>query len=549
MEFLSLLKERYANEFQLNSNVVVKPTKYKGGGLGVFYKHTTDLLALETIELMRIKRKFVINLPEFQEHGQHFPLFSTAMNELMSDPTFDFVSKYASEKNILMFCLTIFLSQVKDPDSDAFLIEDTERVDLKLAKEYADFVQKYISLVLMETSISTPLLYSKENLKWYKTLYPFLAVALEQQQSFLQELHVFFESKLHINVALSDLYQLYSAIGSRSLQIPEEISSVTQDFQVSETLVPVLDFVNHDNFKKNAYFDIDRSTNDIVLFLDVPAVADKLASFEEFEVYISYDPEEHLNKFDFTYGFVPPFSLIANSESQYLDIAIDFDLFPAEYRNISKWFQASPLLKFKLLPNKEVQVIDDEEEGKVGSLTIFTILSGAEDYKFVLNSDCPFQLEQLANENNIPNPAMFAQSVMDAMETTESEDYENTEIIAPQLRYFFQYKETPKINLSNLHEIASRLGVTKHSKVEWIDSYLKPYCVERCKFLKSRLDIPLVSAEYYFLKRVITNFNSDNLRTSQDKKLTENQFLDLLSTLQEQNTPKSLFLAWYERFL
>ena len=64
-------------------------------------------------------------------------------------------------------------------------------------------------------------------------------------------------------------------------------------------MVPILDFVNH-NHHSNSYFDIDRRTNDIVLKLrsNVQMIAN-----EKFEVTISYDPEDNIKEFLYTYGF------------------------------------------------------------------------------------------------------------------------------------------------------------------------------------------------------------------------------------------------------
>lgn len=104
-------------------------------------------------------------------------------------------------------------------------------------------------------------------------------------------------------------FQLHQAVKSRVLEIPHAIEKVPTDgdgedeengsenFTTNVTLVPVLDFANH-KFDKNAIFDVDRDTEDVILRLEKDVATGD-------EVCISYSPTKALDVFFRTYGFVP----------------------------------------------------------------------------------------------------------------------------------------------------------------------------------------------------------------------------------------------------
>ncbi|KAI3406994.2 CTM1 [Candida oxycetoniae] len=99
----------------------------------------------------------------------------------------------------------------------------------------------------------------------------------------------------------SKYYQLFQAVRSRTLEIPRslenesESSSNSTEFTTDVSLVPILDFVNHSS-DNNAYFDIDRENNDIILKLERLEKKDK-----KFEVTIQYQQEDHDEDFFLTY--------------------------------------------------------------------------------------------------------------------------------------------------------------------------------------------------------------------------------------------------------
>ncbi|RCK65910.1 Cytochrome c lysine N-methyltransferase 1 [Candida viswanathii] len=172
-------------------------------------------------------------------------------------------------------------------------------------------------------------------------------------------------------------YQIYQAVRSRILEIPrsireseiEEIANdiennladlsisldanakkivpvrTNEDFVIDISLVPILDFANHAH-KNNAFFDIDRDSDSIILKLKRQDVAK-----EKFEVTISYNPEDNIKDFMFTYGFQP--QIVQSGHYQ---------LFELKLRNLDKYIpQGSLLCKWlKILPQIQFAFNDHE---------------------------------------------------------------------------------------------------------------------------------------------------------------------------------------------
>ncbi|KAL3232324.1 Cytochrome c lysine N-methyltransferase 1 [Nakaseomyces bracarensis] len=103
------------------------------------------------------------------------------------------------------------------------------------------------------------------------------------------------------------LTQLYSAIVSRVLEIPQITDGDNGDdsFEVTPSLVPMLDYVNHgDERKRNAFYDVDRATGDIVLYLDLTRIDLQKVSSKN-EILISYTDVEDSMGIITKYGFDP----------------------------------------------------------------------------------------------------------------------------------------------------------------------------------------------------------------------------------------------------
>lgn len=101
------------------------------------------------------------------------------------------------------------------------------------------------------------------------------------------------------DIITKDVYfNLFHVVRSRILEIPHEVDPDSDDFTTNVSLVPIIDFANH-AFLNNSYFDVDRKSKDILLYLE---------HWEEgkFEVTISYAPNAMVESFLTTYGFIPP---------------------------------------------------------------------------------------------------------------------------------------------------------------------------------------------------------------------------------------------------
>lgn len=133
-------------------------------------------------------------------------------------------------------------------------------------------------------------------------------------------------------------FQLHQAVKSRVLEIPHAIDD-GEDFETNVTLVPVLDFANHQK-NNNAVFDVDRSSGDVLLRLVQPVRALQ-------EVCISYSPQQEKNIFLRTYGFMPA------GEGSYEWRIPSFDQIwksatngttHTNYTALAKWLQVKPQL-------------------------------------------------------------------------------------------------------------------------------------------------------------------------------------------------------------
>lgn len=153
-----------------------------------------------------------------------------------------------------------------------------------------------------------------------------------------------------------EAFQLHQAVKSRVLEIPHVITTVSraesdedideensgqeeqEDFTTNVTLVPVLDFANHSD-NKNAVFDVDRETDDVILRLEKDVAAGD-------EICISYSPTKVLDIFFRTYGFIPQSAGSYKWKIPHLNEAINEQLGTenVNYEYIAKWLHIYPYL-------------------------------------------------------------------------------------------------------------------------------------------------------------------------------------------------------------
>ncbi|KAG7883861.1 hypothetical protein KL938_002446 [Ogataea parapolymorpha] len=160
-------------------------------------------------------------------------------------------------------------------------------------------LQKYLD-ILLSTEIDNlwqdeePLLESYYELEPGNSLVN--ATLLEKQSGEVEELSKYIFETWRVTLQEHEIRQLVAAIRSRTLEVPRKISD--DEFSVDITLVPLLDFANHDNSKQNAYFDLDPETDEVVLLAKRPLSGGS-------EVLISYTPVEEMTQMFVTYGFYP----------------------------------------------------------------------------------------------------------------------------------------------------------------------------------------------------------------------------------------------------
>ncbi|EMG49200.1 CTM1 Cytochrome c lysine N-methyltransferase 1 [Candida maltosa Xu316] len=202
-----------------------------------------------------------------------------------------------------------------------------------------------------------------------------------EYESLVQQLKILHRDQTDIDfgelLPFESCFQIYQAVRSRILEIPREyvpdevegmINDITtnlaevsfslgsedkklvsprsnEDYVIDISLVPILDFANHFH-NNNAYFDIDRDTNDILLKLK----RDRLKT-EKFEVTISYNPEDNIKDFLFTYGFHP----------QLQDCA-QYQLFELKFSHLKRYVPNGDLLCkwLKILPQIQFVISDSD---------------------------------------------------------------------------------------------------------------------------------------------------------------------------------------------
>ena len=169
-----------------------------------------------------------------------------------------------------------------------------------------------------------------------------------------EEYNELIEDLAHIDAHLTfeEYYQLCGAIKSRVLEIPHS-SETDEDYYTNITLIPLLDFANHLNSSQSqAYFDVDKSTNDVLLKLNRLRMPQGV-----FEITISYSTTESIQHFIETYGFIPQ-----SNDFQLLEYKISPDMCNQHineimntsgqpYDKIMKWLRILP--QFQLVKSSD----------------------------------------------------------------------------------------------------------------------------------------------------------------------------------------------------
>lgn len=242
-----------------------------------------------TVELLRIPRfaKFDLNSlmallnddSQYISHENKESLQKVVKRVFSEFMQLENLGDILSETTILVFYFTLFA-----------LLRDQF--------ELPRVIGFYLENVLLRTKVDSGVMSYDPEKDLYGQRPHFLAFNYS-----LQTLGSFFEKTVASSPPVEPLLrQVYAAVSSRCLEIPEEVNTGSDDFVVNTTLVPALDYANHDNEMQNAHFDVDRETGDVLLLLDMNRLPTKK---KKFEVLISYSPDEDPASFMFFYGFIP----------------------------------------------------------------------------------------------------------------------------------------------------------------------------------------------------------------------------------------------------
>lgn len=176
-------------------------------------------------------------------------------------------------------------------------------------------------------------------------------------------------------ITFAEAFQLFQAVKSRVLEIPCEIESAedigtkacdnnliskesdgnNEDFETNVSLVPMLDFANHD-FHNNAVFDVDRKTKEVILRL-----TRSIASEEE--ITICYSPltedmsRRFMNLFFTSYGFLPKRGFFSWQLENFSEVLKSQEhLEQKDYLKIAQWLRVPLEVTFHVGKGGEVTI-------------------------------------------------------------------------------------------------------------------------------------------------------------------------------------------------
>lgn len=289
----------------------------------------------------------------------------------------------------------------------------------------------YLSILTNTLTISFPSQTSHEDV--YISKHIKLSNNLhDEYESLIEQLKILYQTKPEFDfeklLPFETFYQIIQAIRSRTLEIPRDVESETQecaksenmvsseiqrrdsldvsmaldmktktlviddsnhDYVIDVTLVPILDFANHNHYN-NSYFDVDRETNDIVLKFKWDEYK-KMKVDEEVEATISYSPEDDTQAFLLTYGFRP--RMLSNKDYYQLnEIKLDMlDNYIEDGLLKCKWLRILP----------QIQLVINETEIYFNFFNNSLPLLFIEDISY--NDHWPdIMMEHFQKFNNIP---------------------------------------------------------------------------------------------------------------------------------------------------
>ncbi|CAH2355340.1 hypothetical protein CLIB1423_25S00100 [[Candida] railenensis] len=333
-------------------NVVVRESKL--GGIGLFYTstNTNSDTSVEKVdrELLRLKLKYDYN-ELLGDLSQLKPENSAIVKNVLS------TVRPSTETAILQcyfvafkICIDLAGASAKEDEKLAEFIPYVDilcntHVDELVMEEGENGTSRFLSSVAARQS---------SQLKRYTDLNSELGKLLKKEDSAIIKLQAF--------------KQIEAAVRSRVLEIPYEDRASSaeaiiesegkeDDYYTNVTLVPLLDFVNHSSeLEKNAYFDVDKETGDILLKLK-----EGVQISEGTEITICYSPTQNIQAMVKTYGFIP--TLAEKGAVQLFELILPPTFLNpylqrfnndenTDFATILKWLQIFPLVQLVLINGK-----------------------------------------------------------------------------------------------------------------------------------------------------------------------------------------------------
>ncbi|SCU85754.1 LAME_0D02630g1_1 [Lachancea meyersii CBS 8951] len=350
-----------------------------------------------------------------------------------------------------------------------------------------EIVSEYLNNVLLTTEVGS--FYT--DLPAYATCANLEIMAqygLADLYSVFQSLVDFSERNFEDQFEPQVVANIMASVISRCLEIPHELEPNSEDFQVQTTLVPILDYINHNNELVNAHFDVDRQTNDVLLLLDLDQCRGRKGLTE---VFISYSPVQELVHFEKIYGFSPS---LDPQMATYMNLCLD-KTFLSQESSLDlffKWFEIKPCVQFCILA--DTVYINDCIESFY-ELTIPFSADADSTY-----SSTNFRYDKKAFKVFAEHFARarggdakdFEEICDEQVEQNESNSCEGIDL--PQLAWMYYYCVDGKSRCGRLDkgQIIRLSGYDLASAKKRLLAYLSRYFQWRQDFLQKKL--PLISA-------------------------------------------------------
>lgn len=459
----------------INPNIKIKNTKDRG--IGVFYKiDDEDIDDNERIELIRIPHLSTYNIYTLK----------TLVNEKLNK----------DDQKVIKRCLSIIFSQINGNSESliliayfiGFLLVCNKNKPNEENNDWKNDIQIYLN-VLLKTTVGNLYNNQQDLLEDFSSYFPGNIIIQNSISditsgfwyAITDKINEEFKEKYN-EIKFEEVLQICSAIRSRVLEIPREVDEEDNveendgdrdDYYVDVTLVPILDYVNHDNYLKNAYFDVDRKSQDIILYYDSNK---QIKENEEIEIFISYDMFEDLHRMFINYGFLP------NSENVIKVIEIPILGYNQLSLKINDFEITKRLYCIRQSPNVQFKILFDN----FGEIKNISVLNESFYSFLVFKDDIDWESFEKEDENEEFEGIDFEKGFdrsLDILEKMSKEEVEATEkkFYEYVVEFFREFEKKVKIftDIINEYEIN---GDENKNIFKLVDFYGK-----MAKFMLSRM--------------------------------------------------------------